>query len=118
MREVSRYRSLLNRGVAAFESDDPVQVAKVAQEIIDIKWHNPFWIGLVSLALGNIIRKSSFTVLRRLGWTMMGYGAVDTAREGIGWATDIAQQVTDIKSKWAGEPGQVPARPEGAIGEP
>lgn len=118
MREVSRYRSLLNRGVAAFESDDPVQVARIAQEVIDIKWHNPFWVGLVSLGLGNLLRRSSFSVIKRLGWTMMGYGAANSAAEGIGWAADIADQVTDIKTKWTGDGKAAPAVPTGGIGQP
>lgn len=118
MREVSKYRSLINRGVAAFESEDPVAVANIASEIIRIKWHNPFWVGLVSLALGNILRKSAFSAVKRLGWTMMGYGAANSAAEGIGWAADIAEQVTDIKKGWEGKGVPSPPDTTGGIGQP
>ena len=116
MREVDRYRKLLNRGMVAVETDDPVAIARIAEEIIHIKWHNPFWVSLVALAIGNILRKAAFTPLRRLGWTLMGYGAASTAAEGIGIALDIAEQVGNIRKGFTGEGTPVPEK--GGIGEP
>lgn len=118
MREVSQYRRLLNRGIAVSEADDPLAIADLADEIIKIKWHNPFWIGLVSLAVGNLLRKSTFTVVKRLGWTMIGYGAANTAKEGVDWAVDIGKQVADIKDRFSGEKAPEPIKEGGGIGEP
>lgn len=118
MREVSKYRRLLNRGIAVSEADDPLSIAELADEIISIKWHNPFWIGLVSLAVGNLLRKSAFTVVKRLGWTMIGYGAASTAKEGVEWAVDIGKQVVDIKDRFSGEQPPEPIKEGGGIGEP
>lgn len=117
MREVGKYRSLLNRGITVAESEDPIAIANLAAEVMAIKWHNPFWVGIVSLALGNILRKSAFSLVRRLGWSMMGYGGATTAAEGIGWAVNVAQQIKDIKTQWTGN-GTPEPEPSGGIGEP
>lgn len=115
MREVGRYRSLLQRGTAAIESEDVPAILDVAAEVIAIKWHNPFWAGLVALAMGNLLRKAGWTTMRRLGWTLMGYGAANSVNEGIGWAVEVTDQIKQIKAGWGkGEP-----KPDtGGIGEP
>lgn len=117
MQEVNRYRRYMQTAADAIDDNDIEELLGVVAQITGQKFHNPFWAGVVALGVGRLLMRSAFTPLRRLGWSLLGFGAANTAGEAVSWGLNVAEQIGRIRKSWQRPEGQyIP--PSGGIGEP
>lgn len=122
MREVQRVRRILDTAMDAVEDENPREIIRFAESLSKERFHNPWWIGIVAMAVGRALIKAPIlgriAMMRRLGWTMIGLGGANTAKEVAEWSLSVVQQVADLKSRFGDRSAVSEQDVTGGIGEP
>lgn len=109
-------RSIVNEGIEAGEDEDWLEVAKIAEDLAKVPYHNPFWVSIAAFAIGNLLRKAAWSPIRRLGWSLIGLSAANSAKEAVDWSLDVAERAGNVRKQFGGQ--RQPSTTNGGIGQP
>ena len=116
MLNVVAHRKLLDRGLDAIEDNNLNEILNVADEIVKMKFHNPFWVSLVAMAVGRVLMRSAFTPLRRLGWSMVGYGGATGVHDAARYGLELAERIKNLRASGITPPPAHEYEKTGGIG--